>query len=209
MNIAPEDTAAKALHSWIRALVLQDDVIDYWAGLRIHAQCLKNVYKIIKIIAHQPVKLVLAGHYLQLFGDRYPYMRLPRVPQILGELQFNLALNFETHSKRYFLAPPTTNSLTGTPIYTRFKGDRYFPDHFPRRELISSIVALYLLAAERQGILFPILFLLKAALRKALVKTKVAFLAEIEEEIMHPSVIRELRRKCTELSREEEGGIYS
>jgi len=183
-QVQKENRTISALRVWIHEFVLQENIIKYWAGLRIHPRCMRNVYKLLKIVSHQPVKLVLSAQYIQLFGSRYPYMQLPRVPQVIGEIQVNLALNFETHHTKYFDVPPVTNSLMGTPVYTRFKGDKYFPFVFPRAKIIRGMVAQLLIAAEMEGILFPAIFLMKAALRKAFVKTKVLFLLEIEKEIL-------------------------
>ena len=199
-GIVKEDKTVAAFRVWIRDLVLRQNVIQYWAGLKTHPQCLTSIYKIIKIISYRPVKMVLAAQYIQLFGDRYPYMRIPRVPQLIGETQVNFALKFETHYIKYFLATPLTNTLTGTPVYKRFMGDKYFPFFFPRHEIISGIISRLLVSAEMEGILFPIIFLLRAALRKAFIKTKVQFLWKIQGELLLPKTIDAITQRCRDLS---------
>lgn len=195
-ELAEEDESKRAVRLWIRDFVLQESVIKYWAGLCMHVQCLQNVYKIIKIISHQPVQYVLSAQYITLFGDRYPEMRLPRVSQLIGETQVNLARNFETNYKKYFYLSPLINSWTETPVYACFKGDHHLFNLFPRREIIQAVVAHLLVSAEMEGILFPMAFVLKAALRKAFRKTAVPFLLQIERELLLPRTVKALVARC-------------
>jgi hypothetical protein len=196
-NTSPETHAIKA---WIRNLVLQESVVKYWAGLRIHSSCLRNVCKLFKIITVSPVCVVFTAQYIQLFGMRYPYMRLPRVPQVIGEPQVNLARNFESFSKKYFDVSPTTDRLTGTPIYTCFKGDRYMPQVFPRAELLRACMAQFLVSAEMEGIFFPVAILLRTALRKLYFKHSISFLKDIEDEILSAKILTAVTQRCKELS---------
>ena len=188
------------LRKWIKKFVLQENVIKYWAGLRLRPQCIKNLYTILKVTSGHQIKLVLSAQYVQLFGDRYPEMRLPRVPQVIGEEHVQLAENFEVHAKKYFDAPPLTNTIVGTPLYTRFKGDRFFPSVFPRATLLRSIVAQLLVAAEMEGVLFPALLLLKTVLRKVFIKNKLGLVMEIEAELLRPQTIWAITDRCRVLA---------
>jgi len=194
------DQSREAVIKWLHSLVCRESVVKHWAELRVRRNHLQNAYKIIKVVAGKDVHFVLSAQYIQLFGDRYPFMRLQRNEAIIGGTQVNLALNFETYHKRYFNAPPLSSSLTGTPLYTRFVGDRFFPQYFPRAAIVRGIVAQMLVAAEKEGMFYPMVFLLKAALRKAFVKTKAHFLLAIEAELLQRGTLDGVVARCHQLA---------
>lgn len=201
-ELSIEGTDREAVRQWIHGLVLCKTVIQYWTDIKVKNTCLENLYKIIKIIASSPVNFVLSSQYIQLFHPRYVFMRIQRVAPLIGEIQVELAKNFEIHHSIYFHAPLIFNSLSGYTTYTKFKGDKFLEQVFPRIEIIKSIIAKILIAAEMKGGFYPVIFLLKATLRKVYIKTKVAFLLDLEKEILFQNTIESCQKRAFQLSKE-------